>query len=172
MEDIQLFCTAGRENLSVQSLQGGLRMAQLTARALRSTPSRKIWALASPPSPDTSSFTCVSLRRRKERYHNHPAVMVPTNLGVGLAPLQHGRGFLRLCICHFLTRAAVGILRSQVPVQGLASVTSWAFNVCPTRTGALQRGRRRKEQVRTCSTVAECGVCYSGVGSGCFEHCA
>lgn len=104
-----------------------------------------------------------------EGHHFHPAVMVPAGLGLGLAPLQHRGDFLGLCKCHFLTYAAVGVLWSQVPVQGLASVASWAFNVRPTRAGPLGRGMGRKEQVRICSAVAECGVCYSGVGNGCFQ---
>lgn len=85
VEDIQLFCTAGHENLSVQCLQGGLRGAQLTARALRSVPSRKIWALTFPPPQTPLPLTCASLGKRKERYHIYPAMMIPTGLGVGLA---------------------------------------------------------------------------------------
>lgn len=105
--------------------------------------------------------------RGKERYHFHQTVVVPTGLGLNLVPLQCGKDFLGLCICHFLTRAAIRVIWSQVPVQGLASVTSWAFNVCPTCTGALEKWRR-KEQVRICITVAEHSVCYPRVSNGCF----
>lgn len=112
------------------------------------------------PSPDTSTFDLCLIGKKEGKVSHLSSNDDPHRLRCGSCTLQHGRGFLRLGMCHFLTRAAVGILWSQVPVQGLASVTSWAFNVRPTRTGALQKGRRRKEQVRTCSAVAGRGVCY------------
>lgn len=59
---------------------------------------------------------------------------------------------------NFLTQAAIGVLWSQVPVSRLASVTGWALNVRPTRTGALGKGKGRKEQVRICSTLVEHGA--------------
>lgn len=77
------------------------------------------------------------------------------------------KGLFGVVHCHFLTRAAIRVIWSQVPVQGLASVTSWAFNICPTRTGALEKWRR-KEQVRIYVTADEHSVCYPTVSNGCF----
>lgn len=94
-------------------------MTQLIARALCFIPSKKPQAPAFPISKlglPRPLCHVTSGSGRKEGYHLPPALTVPTGLGLGLAPLQHGGDFLGPCKCHFLTCAAVGVLWSQVPV--------------------------------------------------------
>lgn len=37
--------------------------------------------------------------------------------------------------------ASIRVIGSQVPVQWFAPVTSWTFDICPTRTGTRRQGR-------------------------------
>lgn len=164
---LTVFFTLGHKSLSVQGLQGEPR-THCTSSVFHPKQNALGSSLSHlqevPRVPPALTYLMV---RRKERYHFHPKVVAPTGFSLNLVSLQCGKDFLGLCICHFLTRAAIRVIWSQVPVQGLASVTSWAFNICPTCTGALEKWRR-KEQVRIYVTVAEHSACYPRVSNGCF----
>lgn len=169
----RLFCTFSHEKFSVQSLQGRLRMAQLTACALSFTPSKTLQAPAFP-------LPKRGLHRPLPALTRHCGVRMEGR--VPLPPSSDGPHWLGFGSRTITARGGLpGAVQKPFPYSGSRrgspeSGSSTRACICrtlgPPRTPDTRRSpgerREREEEVTVCTRVVEHGVCASSKANGCL----